>query len=224
MAKLKLLKKKLITQNLFEVYFDAKEISHSFQIPGQYCVVNLPDTKALYLVLSNYVGADVWSFLVRDANASSSILLKTEIGAFLEVSDAQGNGYPMGKLKGNNVVLFSAGTGLASFRSVLNEIVKDRANYKEVLLLHGSRYENEIPYLADMEEWKKNRVEVSITLSQPDDKWKALKGHVQEILNARKLKLDGYCGLICGPMAMVEDVTKMANVHGLKSDLIYSNY
>lgn len=224
MANLKLIKRQIITPTLFEVFFDAKEVSHTFKIPGQYCVVNLPEAKALYLVLSNHIGCDTWSFLVRDANASSSVLLKAAVGSQLDVSEAQGNGYPMEKLKGSHVVLFSAGTGLASFRSVLNEIVKNRDEYKDVFLLHGSRYENEIPYQNDIKIWKYNNIDVCMTLSKPSDNWSAYKGYVQEILNTKKMKLDGFSGLICGPMAMVEDVTKVANEHGLKSELIYSNY
>ncbi len=213
-----------ITSDLFEVFLDADEVADSYKTPGQYCVIKLPDSKPLFLVLSNCIGDKTWSFLVRDANNSSNILHKTEVGSILEVSQAQGNGYPLHKLKGSDVILFSAGTGLASFRSVLDEIVKHRDDYKKVHLLHGSRFENEIPYKKEFENWSAFDIEVSLVLSKPSENWQSFNGHVQDVLEEKNIKLDGFSGLICGPTAMVEDVTRMAKLRGLRPELIYSNY
>lgn len=213
-----------ITESLFQLTIAPAELSESFKLPGQYVVVNLENQKPLYLVIASKVGASQWNFLVRDTNPSTKVLKDLKVGAQISVSSAQGKGYPMEKLVGQNVVLFSAGTGLASFYSVISEIVGHRSNYERVVLLHGSRIEPELPFKEEMLKWVHEDIEVFVTLSKPSDSWAFHEGHVQSILNHEKIDLTDFKALICGPNQMVKDVSVVAAEFGLNPKDIFSNY
>lgn len=214
----------LITESLFQLTLAPGELSESFKIPGQYVVVNLENQKPLYLVIASKVGDSHWNFLVRDTNPSTKVLKELKSGVSVNVTPAQGKGYPMDKLMGQNIVLFSAGTGLASFYSVISEIVGHRSNYERVVLLHGSRFESELPFKDEMLKWVHDEIEVYVALSKPSDSWAFHEGHVQSILNHEKIDLTDYKALICGPNQMVKDVSVVAAEFGLSPKDIFSNY
>ena len=213
-----------LTENLFQLNLEPGELSSSFQIPGQYVVISLENQKPIYMVIASNIGATNWSFLIRDANASTKILKELKVGDSISVSAAQGKGYPIEKLVNKNVILFSAGTGLAAFYSVIGKIISARQDFKKVILMHGSRLESELPYREEMIKWVENEIEVFVTLSQPEDSWAFYEGHVQEILKNEKLKLNTYSALICGPNQMMKDVTEAAESYGLLKNNIFTNY
>lgn len=221
---MRVLENTAISDTLFKLTLDPEGQASSFQLPGQYVVINLENQKPLYLVIGSTVGASKWSFLIRDANASTKILKDLIPGNQIDVSMAQGKGYPLEKLIGKNIILFSAGTGLASYYSVMGKVLENRKEYKKIFLLHGSRFESELFFKEEMLDWVRNEVEVFVTLSKPSETWAFYEGHVYDILKHEKLDLTNFSALICGPGKMVKDVTEIAGGFGLKSENILTNY
>lgn len=213
-----------LTENLFQLIIESTELAESFQKPGQYVVISLENQKPIYLVIASNIGDSKWSFLIRDVNAGTKILKELKVGELINVSPAQGKGYPMNRLIGNDIILFSAGTGLAAFYSVIGEILKNRKEYKRVIMLHGSRYESDLPFKEEMLEWVKNDIEVFVTLSKPTDTWAFYEGHVQEILKHEKFDLTNFSALICGPQMMAKEVSELAISFGLNPENIFTNY
>ena len=214
----------IITENLFQITLDAEAVASSFKIPGQYVIITLENQKPLYLVIASSVGATKWTFLIRDTNPSTKALKESKVGGKLNVSGPQGNGYPMSKLLGQNIVLFSAGTGLASFYSVISEIINHRDEYQKVVLLHGSRLEAELPFKEEMLNWVRNDIEVFVTLSKPTDSWAFHEGRVQDILRHEKIDLTEFKSLVCGPSQMTRDVAIVAGEFGLNQANIFTNF
>lgn len=212
------------SETLFKVSLDANDKSNSFLVPGQYVVMQLPEQKPLYLVIASTVGSKNWDFYIRDTGIVTQSLKSQLVGSDIDVSNAQGKGYPMQLLKNKNIILISAGTGIASFYSVIQEILNHRSDYGNILIYHGSRYENEILYREEMMSWLEKDIEIFLTLSQPSEEWPFYEGHVQNILNHETPELEDYVALICGPKQMMKDVGDHVLKFGLDKNAIYTNY
>lgn len=212
------------SDTLFQITFDPEHLAATFLVPGQYVVITMENQKPLYLVIASLLGEKQWRFIVRDSNPATHALKELPIGSSVAVSEAQGKGYPLTKLVDNNVILFTAGTGLAAIYSVVGEFLKNRSNFKEIILMHGSRFEADLPFRQEMLNWVKNDLQVYITLSQPSDSWAFYEGHVQDILKHEALDLSSFSSLICGPNPMIKSVTEVACACGLSKDKIFTNY
>lgn len=212
------------SENLFQITFDPEHLATTFLVPGQYVVITMENQKPLFLVIASFLGDKLWRFIVRDSNPATNMLKSLEVGNSVAVSEAQGKGYPMAKLTNKNIILLTAGTGLAAIYSVVGEILKNRSSYKEIILMHGSRFESDLPFRIEMLEWVKNDIQIFITLSQPSESWAFYEGYVQDILKHEAMDLSSHVSLICGPNPMIKNVSEVACSFGLNKDNIFTNY
>src|SRR5690606_14290539 len=83
--------------------------------------------------------------------------------------------WPLDACRGRDLVIAAGGIGLAPLRSVLYEVVRDRAQYGRVSLLYGARSPDLLLYRAEMEQWRQNGIDVQVTVDRATPGW---EGHV----------------------------------------------
>ncbi|WP_374487336.1 ferredoxin--NADP reductase [Zoogloea sp.] len=134
-------------------------------------------------------------------------------------------------LPGKNLYLFSTGTGLAPFMSVIQD-PETYERFEKVILLHGVRYVSEVAYedfiqnvLPDNEffgeEVRSKLIYYPTVTREPFRN----QGRVTDIVTSGKLfediglpPLDPAVdrAMICGSPAMLEDCSKMLDAYGFK--------
>lgn len=203
-----------LNANIIRVRFQPSKPFHF--VPGQFLSVIIPGA------LKKHAGIKrCYSFAL---NPKVSILKGYEICVKL-VPDGKGSEFlknlavgdrfkalaPFGdfKLKSSDhkrtLCLISTGTGIAPFRSMLGSEELKRCRYENVILVHGTRFENEIVFAKD---FQRAGVETHFIVSQPGAQWAGRKGYVMDILNdlARKHDFSRIDFFICGNGNMVGDV------------------
>lgn len=128
-----------------------------------------------------------------------------------------------------HLVMFGAGSGITPLFSQLKAILKNEPNSK-VTLHYGSRNESSIIYRKEIDDLQllyKDRFIVHHYLSKPDEGWNGLKGRidtkkVEAYLNKEYdsigAKVDYF---LCGPDAMMSDVTKVLEERGVSGSKIH---
>src|SRR5580658_10156351 len=100
------------------VFEPPPEIASSYVRPGQYVALRAGG-KVAYFVLAGDVGETRWEVILRPGGEAAEATLATSIGAWLEVSDAQGLGFPLEEAHGRALLVVVTGSGIAAGRPVL---------------------------------------------------------------------------------------------------------
>jgi ring-1,2-phenylacetyl-CoA epoxidase subunit PaaE len=127
-------------------------------------------------------------------------------------------------------MLFAAGSGITPLFSILKTVLLSEPQ-SYVSLLFGSRNESSILYHKELEEWVRrypSRLKVVHTLSQPSSDWFGETGRIDEPCIMQHLEylkpvspFDETCVYMCGPQAMMDEVTKIVHTQGVTRDHIF---
>lgn len=124
-----------------------------------------------------------------------------------------------------HVVLVATGTGIAPFRSMLEQLEKLVHMGKKVHLLAGVRSEDEVLYAS---EFQKAGVDVRYCVSKPGPNWAGKKGRVTDLLEDLKnqIALKNTDFYLCGNGNMVHSVSAMLieNLGVAKESVISENF
>ncbi len=161
-------------------------------------------------------------FTIRETGRVTNALCNLKKGDTLYVRGPYGKGYPVKECEGKNLIIIGAGCGVATLRSAIRYVEKNREKYKEVFLFFGYRYLSDIVYKKDTNSWKK-KFNIKIALSREKSKtcmdWNS--GYITDVLKKLKLKPEDTGVFICGPPRMINDTVKILKSKKFRDDQIY---
>jgi NAD(P)H-flavin reductase len=192
-----------------------KELADLHALPGQFIVAHgagADGAKKVYLVLASMPRTAPFELLLGE---SAKATLGLEPGREVEIDPPAGKGYPMDALGGRDVLLFSAGSALASLKPVISLIRAARSNFGRVTLFAGAHTADGFPYAAEFEDWKRDRIDVIRSVSRP---W------VQDRFLEEKLDVSNSAAFVCGGKQMMNDVTGALLHTGIPPDRIHRNF
>ncbi|MBI4972556.1 MAG: FAD/NAD(P)-binding protein [Candidatus Omnitrophica bacterium] len=119
-----------------------------------------------------------------------------------------GQGYPLDKFMGKDVLIVGGGVGLAPLRSLLFSLFAEIDKYNKVVLRYGARTPQDIIYKDALPTWgKKKKVDLATTVDVGDANWKGNVGLVTTILKDLPVDLANTVSVVCGPPIMMKFVT-----------------
>ena len=137
-------------------------------------------------------------YLCEEATVGTPIRFKGPDGAFVLKQP----------IDDRDLVLICTGTGVAPFRSMIWDIYNHNIPHRKIHLIFGARYEKDILYRHEFEEFEKllSNFKYDIALSREKD-WKSWKGYVHKVYTEgyreKRSDVDFY---ICGWANMIDDV------------------
>lgn len=126
------------------------------------------------------------------------------------------------ELKKEKIALIGTGTGIAPLRSILFELLSNSKDEREIVLLFGNRFGNEILFEKELKDLEESYPQVRLVtvVSRPDENWEGRCGYVQDNLDVIDcLNSEIY---ICGRPEMVTGVSDKAILNGADVDSIYA--
>ncbi len=119
------------------------------------------------------------------------------------------------------IVFVATGTGIAPFRSMIHQMLRDGFQGK-MDLLFGTRYENMIPYHAEWLELSRKHPNLRYlpTISRPSPEWKGEAGYVQTKIEKFFPNPDGKRVYICGLNEMIQGVQEACQKRGYRKEQI----
>lgn len=152
-----------------------------------------------------------------DGGAASPLLHTCAIGQEFEIDGPHGMFTRSATERAEPALFVATGTGLAPFRSMLQEELAG-AGGAPITVLFGCRTAADILWRDEFEQLavQSGRLSLVVTLSKPDESWTGLTGYVQSHLAALVPKLGKPRVYACGLTRMVSEVRRV-----LKEDLGY---
>jgi NAD(P)H-flavin reductase len=209
------------------VFGPPPEIVGSYVRPGQYVALRAGG-KVAYFVLAGDVGETSWEVILRPGGDAAEAALGTSIGASIEVSDAQGSGFPIEEAHGRALLVAVTGSGIAAGRPVLRARVRaGEAGATELFV--GVRTLADVPLERELREWTIAGAKVTVCLSRepiPPDRDGFAAGYVQDIARARAAGASNVGKMIfaAGVKDMISAVRTLARDLGAEESDVRTNY
>lgn len=129
--------------------------------------------------------------------------------------------FTLEKLNKDKLVFIGTGTGIAPLKSMILNLIENN-NQKEITLIFGIRFENEIIFQKEFEQLEKENPNFKFipVVSKPTENWHGRTTYVQNNIDAIDiLNSEIY---ICGNPKMVEETKQKLIQKGISEELIHN--
>jgi NAD(P)H-flavin reductase len=157
-----------------------------------FCITSSPTRNGHLECAVNKVG--------KVTNALHRLGVGTEIG----FRGPFGNSFPFDFMQGKNLVFVGGGIGLAPLRSVIWNVLDNRAQYKNIQLIYGARTPTDLCFKYDLDTWGKDKtVNMVTTVDRGDKDWTGRVGLVPHVLEQVAPSAQNAVAIVCGPPIMI---------------------
>ncbi|HLC50218.1 MAG TPA: FAD/NAD(P)-binding protein [Candidatus Nanoarchaeia archaeon] len=190
--------------------------------PGQFVQVSMPGFgEAPISICSD--SRDFIRLNIREVGNVTNALSKLRKGDSVLIRGPYGKGYPMHKLKGNNLIIIGGGCGVAPLKGVIDYVENHRKDYKNVHLFLGYRSPDDIIFKRELEEWKK-KYKMDITVDKNAHGkfcYDAKEGFITDSIKNSDLTNENKVIFICGPPIMMKYTIDALKQKGFHDDQIF---
>ncbi|MBP1728938.1 MAG: asrB, partial [Deltaproteobacteria bacterium] len=190
------------TEKLFHLrIIDAAERDRFSFLPGQFVMVEVPGFGEVPISIAGSNSQKGFIELcIRRAGKVTTMLHRAGPGARVGIRGPFGSYFPLQKMKGHNVLLIAGGLGLAPLRSAVIHATENRADFKEVRILYGSKDTSQLLFDYQYEQWRRvDGVDLSIIVTEPAPEWHGPVGFVTDLLENITVTPDDTYAIVCGP-------------------------
>jgi sulfhydrogenase subunit gamma (sulfur reductase) len=185
--------------------------------PGQFLMLEIPGIgEAPFSISSSSSLRGEVELCIRKAGSLTNYLTNLKRGSRIGIRGPFGTAFPMREMHGQNVLLIAGGLGLAPLRSPIAYVQENRSHFEEVNIVYGTKSPSSLLFEYQYDMWRKDDINLHITVDKADRKWKGPVGLLTNILsglleNRDKGYYDNTYAIVCGPPVMFKFVCNMLN-------------
>ncbi len=200
------------------------------QKPGQFIEMSIAGVgEAPVSICSSPTRGNV-EVCVRRVGRVTNALHRLGAGARVGVRGPYGNGFPLEKMRGSEVVLVAGGIGMAPVRAVLQYLLDKKKEYGEIKLLYGIRDYSMMLFKDEILKLMNSKAcTVYLSYEKEDEVCKRLRkeypervcqGVVTKLFEMVKLNPEAHA-VVCGPPVMFWFVFKEMRNRGFPIERLY---
>ena len=191
------------TEKLFTVELpEGISLNHR---PGQFVEVSVLGVGEAPIVITTSPSRSKGFFelCVRRVGAVTNALHALEPGDEIGIRGPFGNGFPIERFQGKDMLFVPGGMGLPPMRSLINEVLDRRGNFGRVIILYGTRHPSELLFPEELDEWgAREDVELHLAVERPDENWKGNIGVVTTLFPKVQVSPRNTVAVTIGPPVM----------------------
>ena len=143
-------------------------------------------------------------FAVSDLGHVTHALHSLEVGDPIGVRGPLGNWFPLGEIKGKNVVILGGGIGGVPLRPVIHSILDNRADYGHLTIIWAARTPDLLVFTDEFEEWgSAPDTEFHVTVDNGDENWTGNVGLITQLAEQVNPSTNNTVTITCGPPIMI---------------------
>ncbi len=195
----------------FQIRFVDMEKALSMRyLPGQFMMLSIAGAgEAPFSISSTPSRPGLLEFCVREVGEVTRALFRLKENSIVGIRGPYGNGFPLDKIKGNNLIIVVGGLGAAPLRSLLLYALDNRDNFGNVYLLHGARTPSDMLFKEEFLELKE-RDDLQCLLSvdkDPTGDWPCYVAKVTQLFKyVKNVDVAKTYAAVCGPPVMYKFV------------------
>jgi sulfite reductase subunit B len=192
--------------------------------PGQFMEVSILGVGEAPISISSSPSRSNGTFelCIRNVGNVTNKIHQLKEGDTLGVRGPFGRGFPIEKFRGKDVLLTPGGLGLAPLRSLINQVIDERAMFGRVIILYGARNPSELLFKDELALWaNRSDIEFHVTVDHADENWKGNIGVITTLFRHISLNPRNTVCAICGPPVMYRFVLMELAGKGISEGNIY---
>jgi NAD(P)H-flavin reductase len=186
-------------------------------LPGQFVMLELPGYGEVPISISSSPSQKGQIELcIRKAGLVTGLLHAAKEGAQVGLRGPFGTHFPLGKMKGKNVLLIAGGLGLAPLRAPIFYVTENLGEFAEVHIIYGAKRPKDLLFDYMYEQWRRiYDVELDIIVEEPDEAWTGAVGLITDLLDNLEIDPNETFAIVCGPPVMFKFVCNRLRTIGI---------
>lgn len=205
-------------EKLFHIrIIDPKERDTFTFLPGQFVMLEVPGYGEVPISISASPSNHGYIELcIRKAGTVTSMLHRATRGARVGIRGPFGTHFPMGKMRGSDILLIAGGLGLAPLRAPIFHVTENRSDFRNVHIMYGTKDPSQLLFDYQYKTWEKiDGVNLSVIVERGDASWKGPVGLITKLLDGMQIAGDETYAIVCGPPVMFKFVCNQLSKMGV---------
>lgn len=201
---------------------DAQNSSLDYS-PGQFNMLYAHGLGEVAISISGAPKKNSITHTIRRVGQVTQALEKMKVGDVLGLRGPYGKPWPVDQCLGKDVIIMAGGIGLAPLTPLIEWIIANREKMDNVKLLHGCRTPDDILFKKEFSRWKKNGIDIHITvdrLATPKQKYKGNIGVITTLIDQIEINPESVA-FLCGPEIMMQYSAEALQNQGLQASNVY---
>lgn len=225
LAVIKKVRKETHDTNTYTLEFADKKLQKSFSpAPGQFMMLSLFGIGESAISLSGTSNNGSVTTTIRNVGSVTNAVLRLKEGDFIGMRGPYGNGWPLERAEGKNVLIVVGGMGIVPLRGVVNYIKNNRKKFGDLEIIYGARTPDDMLFRYEFEKWKQiknTRLDLTVDELPIETTSKCKIGLVTSCFPSMKTHHKNAIVLVCGPEIMMRYAAKCLETIGFKDRQIY---
>lgn len=189
---------------------DMEKALHLNYLPGQFMEVSLPGVgEAPFSISSTPSRPGLLEFGIKCVGNVTNAIFRLKENSVFGVRGPYGNGFPVDKMRGHDLVIIMGGLGAVPLRSLLLYALDNRDQFGKLYLLHGARKPDEMLFREEFfHMMNRDDLECFLTVDQDDTgKWQYNTGLITRLIpRLTDIDPEKTFVTVCGPPVMYKFV------------------
>jgi NAD(P)H-flavin reductase len=173
--------------------------------PGQFMEVSILGVGEAPISISSSPSRSngVFEMCVRKVGDVTGAIHRLQAGDLIGVRGPFGHGFPIEKFRGKDMLFAPGGLGLAPLRSLINQVLDERALFGRVIILYGAKTPPELLFRDELREWaERSDVELHLSVDRGDETWTGNVGVITTLFKYITVNPRNTVAVTVGPPVM----------------------
>jgi sulfhydrogenase subunit gamma (sulfur reductase) len=216
---------------------DVKSVRLRFQDPdrarefsfrvGQFGIFSaFGSGESVFNICSSSTWTDRIEFCFRRVGRVTEALWEIEEGDVIGFRGPYGNGYPMERWEGKNLIFLGGGIAMPPIRCAIWYALENRARYGDITVVYGARTVGDMVFADELDEWEKHervRVVRAVDPGGETPDWKGEIGFVPTVFERAGVPSGNSVALVIGPPIMIKNTLPVLDRMGIPPSAIYTS-
>ena len=216
---------------------DVKSVSLRFRDParaaaftfrvGQFGIFSaFGSGESTFNICSSSNWSDRIEFCFRKVGRVTEELWNVEAGDTIGFRGPYGNGYPMEKWRGRDLIFLGGGIAMPPIRCAIWYALENRADYGDITIVYGARTVRDLVFVDELAEWAKHpgvRVIQCVDPGGETPEWKGEIGFVPTVFERANVPAANAVALVIGPPIMIKNTIPVLERTGARMSDVYTS-
>lgn len=190
-------------------------------IPGQFIMLSIDGVgEAPFAPVSDFKRTDTFQLSIRKKGVMTDYLDKISPPAILGLRGPFGNGFPISKMRGKDIILTAGGMGIVPFISLIEYLIKRQKQYRKIYLLFGAKTAADLIFQEKFKKWQRF-LELILCVEKKTGDWRGPTGLVTDFCGEIEINPAKTIVIMCGPTIMFKFMSQELNKMKIEDCQIY---
>lgn len=207
-------------EKLFEISLANRPLAHR---PCQFVEVSIAGIgEAPISVSSSPNRSETFELCVRQTGSLTRAMHGLGPGATVGIRGPYGNGFPVERITGRDLLLVCGGLGLAPLRSLIHYCLENRPSLRRLITLYGAKSPAERLFREDLGAWRADdRMELLETVDVAEEGWVGNVGVITTLFERVEVDPLETVAVVVGPPVMYRFAILELLKRGIMESRIY---